>query len=239
MAVEGSARAPDRGEARAPSVVVPGGRMPPSWSTDRHPREMDNEDGVVYPVEGTEHYPLGKTLFTEDQIASRVKEVGEEINRDYRNMGLSEGEEQELVLVNVLKGAFIFLADLIRHLDLPLIVDFLAISSYGSGEEATGVRIVKDLSESIYKRHVLIVEDIVDTGLTLSYVLRNLRARGPRSIRVCTFLDRKVRRIVPLEVDYMCFEVGEEFVVGYGLDHLQKWRNLPFVCLLGEGDTRR
>lgn len=186
-----------------------------------------------------ESNPIGRVLFTEEQIAARVKEVGEQITRDYRDAGVSVNSEEDLILVNVLKGAFVFLADLVRHLDLPVVVDFLAISSYGSGERATGVRIVKDLAESIYRRHVLIVEDIVDTGLTLSYVLRNLRAREPKSIKVCTFLDRKARRIVPLDVDYMCFEVGEEFVVGYGLDHLQKWRNLPYVCLLGEGDLRR
>lgn len=179
---------------------------------------------------------LGPVLFTEEQIAARVREVGEEITRDYR---ARDDPWREVVLVSVLKGGFIFLADLVRRLDLPVVVDFLAISSYGNRNAATGVRITKDLSESIHEKDVLVVEDIVDTGLTLSYILRNLEARGPQSIKVCAFLDRVVKRIVPLEVHYRCFEVGEEFVVGYGLDYRQKWRNLPRVCILRGGDTLR
>lgn len=174
--------------------------------------------------------PLERVVFTEEEIAERVRQVGEEIDRDYR---LESGPDAEVVLVAVLKGAFVFLADLVRCLDLLVEVDFLAISGYGMSHGTfSGVRIVKDLSMSIQGRDVLVVEDIVDTGLTLNYILRNLKARGPKSVRTCTFLDRAVRRIVPLRVDYRCFEVGEEFVVGYGLDYMQKWRNLPFVCTL-------
>ncbi|MBC7247765.1 MAG: hypoxanthine phosphoribosyltransferase [Actinobacteria bacterium] len=174
--------------------------------------------------------PLDRVLFSEEEIASRVRELGERITRDYRSL---RGPGAELVLVNVLKGGFVFLADLVRCLDLDVVVDFLAITSYGGREGSVGgVRFVKDLSESIYRRDVLVVEDIVDTGLTLGFILRNLASRQPASLRVCTFLDRSSSRIVPLEVDYRCFEVGGEFVVGYGLDYGQKWRNLKYVCTL-------
>ncbi|MDI6874640.1 hypoxanthine phosphoribosyltransferase [Candidatus Solincola sp.] len=175
---------------------------------------------------------LGPVLFTADAIAARVKEVSAEINRDYL---AREEPGRDVVLVSVLKGGFIFLADLVRCLEIPVVVDFLAISGYGDRRTSAGVRILKDLSESIRGRDVLVVEDIVDTGLTLSYILRNLEARGPESVRVCTFLDRAVKRIVPVEIRYRCFEVGEEFVVGYGLDYNQKWRNLPHVHLLRGG----
>lgn len=172
---------------------------------------------------------LGPVLFSAEAISARVREVGAEIDRDYRSRREPGGD---VILVSVLKGSFVFLADLIRCLRIPVLVDFLAISGYGDRDTSAGVRILKDLSEGIHDRDVLVVEDIVDTGLTLSYILRNLEARGPKSVRVCTFLDRSVKRIVPVEIDYRCFEVGEEFVVGYGLDYGQKWRNLPHVCVL-------
>jgi hypoxanthine phosphoribosyltransferase len=169
-------------------------------------------------------------VFDEERIARRVRELGEEITADY----LSEaGEAAELSIVSILKGGFIFLADLLRHIDLDLTVDFMAISSYlESGASAGGVKIVKDLSQSIYGRQVLVVEDIVDTGLTLGYILRNLATREPSGLKVCTLLDRAIRRIVPLRIDYCGFEIGDEYYVGYGLDHLQKWRNLKFICAL-------
>ncbi len=172
---------------------------------------------------------LGPVLFSAEAISARVREVSAESDRDY---GPRIDSGREVFLVSVLKGSFIFLADLIRCLRLPVVIDFLAISGYGERGTSAGVRILKDLSEGIRGRDVLVVEDIVDTGLTLSYILRNLEARGPESIRVCTFLDRAAKRIVPVEVHYRCFEVGEEFVVGYGLDYGQKWRNLPYVCVL-------
>ncbi|MGQ9535949.1 MAG: hypoxanthine phosphoribosyltransferase [Actinomycetota bacterium] len=177
---------------------------------------------------------LGPVLVDAEAIATRVREVGEEINRDYQ---ARDNPGEEVVLVNVLKGGFIFLADLVRCLRFPLVVDFMAISGYGDRGTSSGVRILKDLSESIRGREILVVEDIVDTGLTLSYILRNLESRGPLSIRVCTFLDRAVRRIVPVEIHYRCFEVGKEFVVGYGLDYRQKWRNLPQVHVLVGGEV--
>lgn len=167
-----------------------------------------------------------RVVFTADEIASRVRELGEQITAD-----LPQEPCRTLAVVGMLKGGFIFLADLLRAIDLDLTVDFMAISSYReSTPSSSGVRIVKDLSESILDRDVLIVEDIIDTGLTLSYILRNLRERGPRALKVCTLLNRTVSRIAPLHIDYSGFEVGEEFLVGYGLDHLQRWRNLRFIC---------
>lgn len=171
-----------------------------------------------------------RVVFSEEDIARRVRELGEEITADFRR---EAGARAELAVVSILKGGFIFLADLVRRIDLDLTVDFMAISSYlESGTSTGGVRIVKDLSESVYGRDVLVVEDIIDTGLTLSYILRNLAAREPRGLKVCTLLDRAISRIVPLQIDYRGFEIGDEFYVGYGLDHLQKWRNLRFICTL-------
>jgi hypoxanthine phosphoribosyltransferase len=171
---------------------------------------------------------LDRVIFTTQDISRRVRELGTQIAGELK----SEGNGR-LVVVSILRGAFIFLADLIRHIDLDISVDFMAISSYlESSPSASGVRIIKDLSESIYGRKVLIVEDIIDTGLTLSYIVRNLRERGPADLRICTLLDRAARRIAPLEIDYRGFEIGDEYVVGYGLDYLQKWRNLPFICTL-------
>jgi len=175
---------------------------------------------------------MEKVVLSEEEISRRVQEMGAEICADFR------GRTGPLAVISMLKGGFIFLADLIRAVDLELVVDFMAISSYReSSPDSSGVRIVKDLSESIYDRDVLVVEDIVDTGLTLSYILRNLRERGPRDLRVCTLLDRSGSRIAPLHIDYRGFEVGEEFLVGYGLDYLQRWRNLRFICTLAQKGT--
>lgn len=171
-----------------------------------------------------------RIVFTEEEISLRVRELGAEITADYT---LRHGPGIQVAIISILKGAFIFLADLIRAIDLDLTLDFMAISSYpGSGHTDGAVRIEKDLSESIYNRNVLVVEDIIDTGLTLSYILRNLRSRAPAEIRICTLLDRAVARIAPIDINYGGFEVGEEFVVGYGLDYLQKWRNLNYICAL-------
>ncbi len=170
----------------------------------------------------------GRVLLSAEDIARRVEELGGEICAYYRREGRGE-----LTVVSVLKGGFVFLADLIRHMDIDLSLDFMAISSYHDADDRPrGVRIIKDLSQSIYRRRVLVVEDIIDTGLTLSYILRNLREREPEEIRVCTLLDRAARRIAPLELHHRGFEVGEEYLVGYGLDYRQRWRNLPFVCVL-------
>jgi hypoxanthine phosphoribosyltransferase len=167
---------------------------------------------------------LGEVLITPEEIATKVKELGEVITRDYQGL--------DLKLVVVLKGAVPFVADLIRAISLPLTLDFMAISSYGGGTESTGVvKILKDLDQSIEGAHVLVVEDIVDTGLTLSYLLRNLSARNPASLKVCILLDRPARRIVDLPLAYKGFEIPDHFVVGYGLDYQQRYRNLPFICV--------
>lgn len=161
-------------------------------------------------------------LFPEEEIRQRVEELGAEIGRDYAG--------RPPVLVSVLKGGVVFLADLIRAIDLPLRLDFMSISSYGGGSEESGVvRIMKDLDHDIGGEHVLVVEDIIDTGLTLSYLLSTLSARLPASIELCTLLDKVARRIPPLEIRYRGFECPDRFVVGYGLDHQERYRNLPFI----------
>ncbi|MBI3912385.1 MAG: hypoxanthine phosphoribosyltransferase [Armatimonadetes bacterium] len=168
---------------------------------------------------------LGEILLTEEQIRRRVAELGRQISADYAGL--------ELTLVCVLRGAVVFLADLIRHLSLPASIDFMAISSYGSDTQSTGVvRIVKDLDDSIQHRHVLVVEDIVDTGLTLAYLLDNLRNRSATSVRVCALLDKPARRRVPITLDYVGFTLPDCFVVGYGLDFAQRYRGLPHVVVL-------
>lgn len=170
---------------------------------------------------------IGDILFTEEQIREKVKQIGESISRDY--------EGKPLVLIGVLRGSFVFLADLIRHITIPHSIDFIAISGYEAGNrtEKTGVvKILKDLDENIEGKDVLIVEDIVDTGLTLGYLIRTLRTRNPSSLKICALLDRKVRRIVELPIAYVGFEVPDRFVIGYGLDFKQNFRNLPFIALL-------
>ena len=156
---------------------------------------------------------------------ARVRELGDAISRDYAG--------RDLVLAGVLRGAAFFLIDLARAISIPVAVDFIAISSYGPSSKASGVvRIVKDLEEEIAGRDLLVVEDIVDTGLTLGYLLRILRERGPASLKVCTLLDRNVRRIVDPPVAYRGFVVPDKFVVGYGLDYHQRYRNLPCIAVL-------
>jgi hypoxanthine phosphoribosyltransferase len=169
---------------------------------------------------------LGETLVSEQELRQRVAELGEQISRDY--------EGRPLLLVGVLKGAVFFLSDLMRFIDIPVEVDFMAVASYGSATDSSGVvRILKDLDAAIEGRDVLIVEDIVDSGLTLQYLLRNLGSRNPRSLEVCALLTKPERRKVELPSRYVGFEIPDRFVVGYGLDHEQQYRNLPFVAALG------
>jgi hypoxanthine phosphoribosyltransferase len=169
---------------------------------------------------------IAKILITEEEIRRRVKELGEEISRDYQG--------KNPVLVTVLRGGIMFLCDLIREISIPVTLDFLSISSY-SGQTQTGiVRILKDLDESIENKHVILIEDIIDTGLTLNYILRALKARRPAEVRVCALLDKKARRIIDIPIDYIGFEIPDEFVVGYGMDYNQKYRNLPFIGILKE-----
>jgi hypoxanthine phosphoribosyltransferase len=154
-----------------------------------------------------------------------VAELGARISEDYR--------EETPILVNVLKGGVIFLADLIRATTIPVEIDFMEVSSYGDGRESSGVvRILEDLSQNITNRHVVIVEDIVDTGLTLQYIIQNLETRRPKSIKICALLDRRGRRKVEIKLDYVGFVVPDKFVIGYGLDLAQKYRNLPHIAVL-------
>jgi hypoxanthine phosphoribosyltransferase len=170
---------------------------------------------------------VGEILVQQDELAERVRQLGEEISQDY--------EGRDLFLVGVLKGAVFFLSDLMRHMRVPCEVDFMAVASYGSSTDSSGiVRILKDLDAPIQGREVLIVEDIVDSGLTLSYLLRTLRARNPASLEVCALLTKPERRKVELPIRYVGFEIPNQFVVGYGLDHAERYRNLPFVAVLQE-----
>jgi hypoxanthine phosphoribosyltransferase len=170
---------------------------------------------------------IGETLVSSEELDRRVAELGAQISRDY--------EGRDLVLIGVLKGAVVFLADLMRHLTVPCEVDFMAVSSYGSQTDSSGVvRILKDLDASIAGRDVLIVEDIIDSGLTLQYLLRNLRARDPRSLEVCALLTKPERRRVDLPTRYVGFEIPNKFVVGYGLDHAQRHRNLRQIAVLDQ-----
>jgi hypoxanthine phosphoribosyltransferase len=168
---------------------------------------------------------MDRILFTEDQIEQRIKEVAAQISNDYQGKALK--------LVGVLKGSVFFLTALARHIDVPLKIDFLAISSFSNKSGAPGlVRIAKDLDESIEGDDVLLVEDIVDTGFTLRYLLQTLAGRSPNSLAVCTFLDRNSRRIVQVPIGYRCFEIPDRFVVGFGLDHHQLYRNLGYVAVM-------
>jgi len=172
---------------------------------------------------------IGKVLFDEETIAKRVAEMGAEITRDY--------QEKELVVICILRGGVIFMSDLVKQIKLPLYMDFMAVSSYGMSTKSSGVvRILKDLNEDIEGKDVLIVEDIVDTGLTLHYLVDYIKSRNPRSVKVCCFLDKPSRRKVEVKVDYVGFEIPDKFVVGYGLDYAQKYRNLPYVSVLEEED---
>jgi hypoxanthine phosphoribosyltransferase len=168
---------------------------------------------------------VGEILVQRDELAHRVRELGERISADY--------EGRDLFLVGVLKGAVFFLSDLMRHLQVPCEVDFMAVASYGSSTDSSGVvRILKDLDASIEGREVLIVEDIVDSGLTLSYLLRTLQARAPASLEVCALLTKPERRKVDLPIKYVGFEIPNRFAIGYGLDHGERFRNLPYVAVL-------
>jgi len=170
---------------------------------------------------------VAEVLISDEQIRDKVRELGARITEDYAG--------ERILLVGVLRGAVVVMGDLMRCIDLPCEIDFMDISSYGSGTSSSGVvRILKDLEEDITDRHVLIVEDIIDTGLTLSYLLRSLLARKPASLEICALLTKPTRRRVELDVKYLGFEVPDEFVVGYGLDYAGAYRNLPDICVLKE-----
>jgi hypoxanthine phosphoribosyltransferase len=168
---------------------------------------------------------VSKTLIEEETLRARVAELGNEISADYAS--------KDLLLVGVLKGAIFFMADLMRQLSIPCEVDFMAISSYGASTDSSGVvRILKDLNVSIEGRDVLVVEDIIDSGLTLSYLTRNLESREPASLEICALLTKPDRREIDVPVRYTGFEIPNEFVIGYGLDYAERYRNLPYVAVL-------
>jgi hypoxanthine phosphoribosyltransferase len=168
---------------------------------------------------------VGDILVQPDELSHRVKELAQEISRDY--------DGRDLLLICVLKGAVFFLSDLMRHLEIECELDFMAVSSYGSSTDSSGiVRILKDLDAPIEGRDVLIVEDIVDSGLTLSYLFRMLRGRNPATLEVCALLTKPDRREVDLPIRYVGFEIPNRFAIGYGLDHAERFRNLPFVAVL-------
>src|SRR5512143_3844001 len=169
---------------------------------------------------------IGEVLITEDQIRAKVRELGAQVSRDYAG--------QSVTLVSVLKGSLPFMADLMRAMEIPVQIDLMEVSSYGGATTETSglVRILKDLSSSISGRDVLIVEDIIDTGLTLNYLLRYLRGKNPKSLRICALLDKPARRLVEIPIDYLGFTIPDEFVVGYGLDFGELYRNLRYVGVL-------
>lgn len=166
-----------------------------------------------------------EVLLTEEEVDKRIQEIGEQISRDYAG--------KQVHLVCVLKGGSFFMCELAKRITVPVSIDFMSVSSYGGDTKSSGVvRIVKDLDESLKDRHVIVIEDIVDSGRTLSYLLDMLRSRGPLDVKLCTLLDKPDRRVVDVNVDYTGFEIPDEFVVGYGLDYDQKYRNLPYIGIV-------
>ena len=175
------------------------------------------------------HDDIAEVLFTEQEIADRVREMGGAITRDYADAARDGG----IVLVSVLRGAAIFMADLARKIELPLEMDYMAISSYGNGAKSSGVvRILKDLSSEIEGRHVIVAEDILDSGLTLKYLLKNLSSRNPASLEVATLLRKQTLAQAKIDCRYVGFECPDEFIVGYGLDFAERYRNLPYIGIL-------
>lgn len=170
-------------------------------------------------------FPMLKPLLTHDQIANRVAEMGQQITRDFAG--------QSVVLIGVLKGACLFLSDLARQIKLDATFDFIAVSSYGAARQSAGeVQLIKDVTTPLQGQNVILVEDILDTGLTLSFLKKLFAARQPRALRTAALLDKTSRRLVPVEGDYVGFQIPDEFVVGYGLDYAERYRNLPDICVL-------
>jgi hypoxanthine phosphoribosyltransferase len=168
-----------------------------------------------------------KIVFSKELIEKKVTELGKKISSDYQG--------KNLIMIGVLKGAMFFVADLMRKISIPVIVDFIGVSSYGESTRSSGVvRIIKDLEEHIENKPVLIVEDIIDTGLTMGYLIKTLKLRKPSSIKVCALIDKKGRRLQEIPLDYVGFDVGNHFLVGYGLDYVDRYRHLPFICTLKE-----
>ncbi len=175
------------------------------------------------------HQDIEKVLFSEEEIAKRVGEIGRAITSDYAHTV----DEGGIVLISVLRGAAIFMADLARKIELPVEMDYMAISSYGNGAKSSGVvRILKDLTSEIEGRHVVVAEDILDSGLTLKYLLKNLSSRNPASLEVATLLRKQTRAQAKIDCKYVGFECPDEFIVGYGLDYAERYRNLPYIGIL-------
>ncbi len=173
------------------------------------------------------HKDISRILFTKEEIASRVAEMGKAITNDYKN------EQDGVVLITILRGGAIFMADLAREIKLPCEMDYMAVSSYGSGVKSSGVvRILKDLSSPIEGKNVLIVEDIIDSGLTLTYLAKNLKARHPKSINIATLIHKQTQSQTPVNCKYIGFDAPNEFIVGYGLDYSERYRNLPYIGIL-------
>ena len=168
---------------------------------------------------------IKEVYFSAEEIDKIVKKLGKQISEDYK--------DKNLLLVSILKGSVIFMADLMRSIDIPCRIDFMSVSSYGNGSVSSGKIIMKkDLEESIVGKNVIVVEDIVDTGRTLSYLMDNLKQRGPKSLKLCAMLDKPDRRVVDIKADYTGFEIPDLFVIGYGLDYAQRYRNLPYIGVL-------
>ncbi len=166
-----------------------------------------------------------KVLFSEEEVDTRIREIGEQISKDY--------EGKEVHMICVLKGGTFFMCELAKRITVPVSLDFMSVSSYGNGTQSSGVvKIVKDLDETIMGKDVIVVEDIIDSGRTLSYLMELLRDRKPASLRLCTLLDKPDRRVVDVDIDYTGFKIPDEFIVGYGLDYAQKYRNLPYVGIV-------
>jgi hypoxanthine phosphoribosyltransferase len=171
-------------------------------------------------------------LVSEEVIQGKVQELGKKISKDYKG--------KELVIIAIMRGAMLFLADLVRSISIPVVIDFMFVTSYKKASKSSGViRIIKDLKEDIEDKYVLIIEDIMDTGLTFSYLKRYLKAHKPKSIKICTLLDKPSRRLVKVKPNYVGFVIPDEFVVGYGLDYLELYRNLPYIALLTDQAKRR
>jgi hypoxanthine phosphoribosyltransferase len=171
------------------------------------------------------HRDIDHVVLTEEQLQTRIAEMGRQISEDYGT--------ESVLLVAVLRGAALFIADLARSITSPVEMDFMAVSSYGSSTQSSGVvRIIKDLDETIEGRHVIVVEDILDTGLTLKYLIKNLASRNPASLEICTLLSKEGKQRVPISCKYTGFDIPDEFVVGYGLDYAERYRNLPYVGVL-------
>lgn len=171
------------------------------------------------------HNDVKEILFDQEVLGEKIDQLGQQITEDYSG--------KDLLLVSVLKGANVFVADLMRKIKIPLQIDFIAVSSYGLSTESSGVvKIIKDLDQSIEGKDVLIVEDIIDTGLTLHYLYENLLSRKPNSLKICTLLDKPERRKIDMKIDYKGFDIPDEFIIGYGIDYAEQYRNLPFVGVL-------